>query len=270
MKVLLAKKFDAAKHNVDGWLASEKLDGMRAFWDGSELLSRNGKRIAAPDWFTASLPSKAKVQSLSGSSEEIDIQLDGELFIGRGQFQRTVSVCRKQVPVDSEWRQVKFMAFDLLTGDHTFRQRYAILSRMRRLGQLPPHVQVVEHRETMTADVPALLRQYEAVGAEGVMLRDPASQYEPKRSNTLLKVKSFLDADATVIGHQPGTGKHRGRLGALLCKLADQTEFGIGTGFTDRQRENPPAVGERVTFSFFEFTDAGVPRFPAFIGVRGD
>ncbi len=102
------------------------------------------------------------------------------------------------------------------------------------------------------------------------MLRDPASQYERKRSNTLLKVKSFLDADATVIGHQPGTGKHRGRLGALLCLLDDKTEFGIGTGFTDRQRENPPAVGERVTFSFFEFTDAGVPRFPAFIGVRGD
>ena len=253
MKVLLAKKFDAAKHNVDGWLASEKLDGMRAFWDGSELLSRNGKRIAAPDWFTASLPP--------------DAQLDGELFIGRGQFQKTVSVCRKQVPVDLEWRQVKFMAFDLLTsGSPTFHQRYELLSRMK----LPPRVQVVEHRETMTADVPALLRQYEAVGAEGVMLRDPASQYERKRSNTLLKVKSFLDADATVIGHQPGTGKHRGRLGALLCLLDDQTEFGIGTGFTDRQRENPPAVGERVTFSFFEFTDAGVPRFPAFIGVRGD
>jgi len=253
MKVLLAKKFDAAKHNVDGWLASEKLDGMRAFWDGSELLSRNGKRIAAPDWFTASLPP--------------DAQLDGELFIGRGQFQKTVSVCRKQVPVDSEWRQVKFMAFDLLTsGSPTFHQRYELLKRMK----LPPHVQVVEHRETMTADVPALLRQYEAVGAEGVMLRDPASQYERKRSNTLLKVKSFLDADATVIGHQPGTGKHRGRLGALLCLLDDKTEFGIGTGFTDRQRENPPAVGERVTFSFFEFTDAGVPRFPAFIGVRGD
>ena len=253
MKVLLAKKFDAAKHNVDGWLASEKLDGMRAFWDGSELLSRNGKRIAAPDWFTASLPP--------------DAQLDGELFIGRGQFQKTVSVCRKQVPVDSEWRQVKFMAFDLLTsGSPTFHQRYELLKRMK----LPPHVQVVEHRETMTADVPALLRQYEAVGAEGVMLRDPASQYERKRSNTLLKVKSFLDADATVIGHQPGTGKHRGRLGALLCLLDDKTEFGIGTGFTDRQRENPPAVGERVTFSFFEFTDAGVPRFPAFVGVRGD
>ena len=253
MKVLLAKKFDAAKHNVDGWLASEKLDGMRAFWDGSELLSRNGKRIAAPDWFTASLPS--------------DAELDGELFIGRGQFQKTVSVCRKQVPVDSEWRQVKFMAFELLTsGSPTFDQRYELLRRMK----LPAHVQVVEHRETMTADVPALLRQYEAAGAEGVMLRDPASQYERKRSNTLLKVKSFLDADATVIGHQPGTGKHRGRLGALLCLLDDQTEFGIGTGFTDRQRENPPAVGERVTFSFFELTDAGVPRFPAFIGVRGD
>lgn len=253
MKVLLAKKFNASKHNVDGWLASEKLDGMRAFWTGSKLLSRNGKRITAPDWFTESLPQDAK--------------LDGELFISRGQFQKTVSVCRKQVPVNSEWRQVKFMAFDLLTsGSPTFHQRYALLKRRK----LPRHVRVVEHQETSTADVPALLQQYEALGAEGVMLRDPASQYERKRSSTLLKVKSFLDADATVIGHQPGTGKHRGRLGALLCVLRDQTKFRIGTGFTDQQRENPPAVGERVSFSFFELTDAGVPRFPSFLGVRCD
>ena len=253
MKVLLAKKFNASKHNVDGWRASEKLDGMRAFWTGSKLLSRNGKRITAPDWFTESLPQDAK--------------LDGELFISRGQFQKTVSVCRKQVPVNSEWRQVKFMAFDLLTsGSPTFHQRYALLKRRK----LPRHVRVVEHQETSTADVPALLQQYEALGAEGVMLRDPASQYERKRSSTLLKVKSFLDADATVIGHQPGTGKHRGRLGALLCVLRDQTKFRIGTGFTDQQRENPPAVGERVSFSFFELTDAGVPRFPSFLGVRCD
>ena len=253
MKVLLAKKFDAAKHNVDGWLASEKLDGMRAFWTGSKLLSRNGKRITAPDWFTESLPQDAK--------------LDGELFISRGQFQKTVSVCRKQVPVNSEWRQVKFNVFDFLTpGSRPFRERYALLKRRK----LPRHVRVVEHQETSTADVPALLQQYEALGAEGVMLRDPASQYERKRSSTLLKVKSFLDADATVIGHQPGTGKHRGRLGALLCVLRDQTKFRIGTGFTDQQRENPPAVGERVSFSFFELTDAGVPRFPSFLGVRCD
>ena len=253
MKVLLAKKFNASKHNVDGWLASEKLDGMRAFWTGSKLLSRNGKRITAPDWFTESLPQDAK--------------LDGELFISRGQFQKTVSVCRKQVPVNSEWRQVKFNVFDFLTpGSRPFRERYALLKRRK----LPRHVRVVEHQETSTADVPALLQQYEALGAEGVMLRDPASQYERKRSSTLLKVKSFLDADATVIGHQPGTGKHRGRLGALLCVLRDQTKFRIGTGFTDQQRENPPAVGERVSFSFFELTDAGVPRFPSFLGVRCD
>ena len=141
---------------------------------------------------------------------------------------------------------------------------------MLKRRKLPRHVRVVEHQETSTADVPALLQQYEALGAEGVMLRDPASQYERKRSSTLLKVKSFLDADATVIGHQPGTGKHRGRLGALLCVLRDQTKFRIGTGFTDQQRENPPAVGERVSFSFFELTDAGVPRFPSFLGVRCD
>jgi DNA ligase-1 len=102
------------------------------------------------------------------------------------------------------------------------------------------------------------------------MLRQPGSAYEVGRSATLLKVKTFKDAEATVIGHQAGAGKHKGRLGALLVRLADGTEFAVGTGFTDKERAAPPAVGSVITFRYQELSDAGVPRFPSYVGVRID
>ena len=102
------------------------------------------------------------------------------------------------------------------------------------------------------------------------MLRQPGSLYEVGRSSTLLKVKTFHDAEAIVIGHQGGAGKHKGRLGALAVKLADGTEFAVGTGFSDEQRDNPPPVGSTITFRYQELSDAGVPRFPSFVGVRVD
>ncbi len=110
----------------------------------------------------------------------------------------------------------------------------------------------------------------EALGGEGLMLRQPGSMYVAGRSSTLLKIKSFRDAEAMVIGHQAGEGKHKGRLGALLVRLADGTEFAIGTGLSDRERANPPAVGATVTFRYQELSDGGVPRFPSYVGVRID
>jgi DNA ligase-1 len=97
------------------------------------------------------------------------------------------------------------------------------------------------------------------------MLREPGSSYVAGRSTTLLKVKTFHDAEARVIGHQPGNGRHQGRLGALLVELANGTQFAVGTGFTDRQREHPPTVGATITFRYQELTDRGVPRFPSFV-----
>jgi DNA ligase-1 len=102
------------------------------------------------------------------------------------------------------------------------------------------------------------------------MLRRPASAYEVGRSITLLKVKSFHDAEARVLAHQPGAGRHKGRLGALLVELADGTKFSVGTGFSDAQRGCPPAVGSLIAFRYQELTEAGVPRFPSFLGVRCD
>ena len=90
----------------------------------------------------------------------------------------------------------------------------------------------------------------ESLGGEGLMLRQPGSRYEVGRSATLLKVKQFQDAEALVIGHEPGSGRHKGRLGALLVELADGTRFAVGTGFTDAQRENPSSVGAIDPVSF--------------------
>ena len=102
------------------------------------------------------------------------------------------------------------------------------------------------------------------------MLRQPGSPYEAGRSSTLLKVKTFHDAEAIVIGHEPGAGRHKGRLGALSVRLPSGIMFSVGTGFSDKERGNPPAVGSAITFRYQELSDAGVPRFPSYVGVRCD
>jgi DNA ligase-1 len=104
----------------------------------------------------------------------------------------------------------------------------------------------------------------EADDGEGVMLRKKDSSYEFKRSNVLLKVKSTHDAEAKVVGHEEGKGKNTGKLGALVCLLPSGKKFKVGTGLSDAERANPPAVGDTITFGYFEMTKAGVPRFPTF------
>ena len=85
-----------------------------------------------------------------------------------------------------------------------------------------------------------------------------------------MKIKRFHDAEARVIGHLPGAGRHKGRLGALDVQLADGTQFSVGTGFSDAQRESPPPIGSLITFRYQELSDRGVPRFPSFVRERRD
>jgi DNA ligase-1 len=133
----------------------------------------------------------------------------------------------------------------------------------------PAHAVAHEHARCKgIAHLKEELLRVEALGGEGLMLRQPQSQYVIGRSSTLLKVKTFHDAEATVIGHQPGAGRHKGRLGALLVKLPDGTEFSVGTGFSDAERKVPPAIGSTITFRYQELSDGGVPRFPSYVGIR--
>src|SRR5207244_11896150 len=133
----------------------------------------------------------------------------------------------------------------------------------------PPYAQAHDHQPCQGLDhLRAELGRLEALGGEGLMLRRPGSRYEGGRSATLLKVKTFHDAEARVLGHREGSGRHRGRLGALRVELPDGTTFSVGTGLSDAEREHPPAVGSLITFRCQELSEAGVPRFPSYVGVR--
>lgn len=243
IEVLLAKPWPTDL-DPTGWWMSEKLDGVRAYWTGSEFVSRLGNIFHAPEWFTTNLPAHA---------------LDGELFGGRKNFQSTISTVRKLEPVDEEWKQIQYLAFDAPEHPGTFEERMMVVRRCGTLSLPVTHVRCegFEHLRERLALV-------ESLGGEGLMLRKPGSLYERKRSSTLLKVKTFHDAEATVTGHEPGKGKHKGRLGALVCDFGG-TAFSVGTGFTDAERESPPPVGTRVTFRYQELTRDGVPRFPSFV-----
>jgi DNA ligase 1 len=251
--LLLAERWDNAQ-DLAGWWLSEKLDGVRAYWDGTSLISRLGNRFYAPDWFLARLP---------------DIPLDGELWIGRKAFQRTVGIVRRQDKTDL-WKQVRYVVFDAPAVDAAFEGRLAVLrAHIERAGT--PYLTAHEHAICTDLDhLRAELARIESLGGEGLMLRQPESRYEVGRSVTLVKVKSFHDAEARVLEHLKGAGRHKGRLGALLVELADGTQFSVGTGFSDAERGAPPAVGSVITFRYQELSDGGVPRFPSYVGVRGD
>ncbi|MFV8751495.1 DNA ligase [Nannocystaceae bacterium ST9] len=250
--LLLAHRWD--DQDPTGWWLSEKLDGVRAYWDGKQFVSRLGNAYLAPEWFIEGLP---------------DFPLDGELFAGRGRFQHAVSVARRMDKGEG-WRSLAYVVFDAPALGHGFEDRIRHLED--HFGARPvAQAKVLEHRVCAGLDdLTFELRRVEALGGEGVMLRRPGSRYVAGRSDTLLKVKSFLDTEARVVGYQAGTGKHQGRLGALQVELPDGTRFKVGTGMSDAERESPPAVGEIITVRYQELTDGGVPRFPSYVGVRSD
>jgi len=238
--------------NPTGWWISEKYDGVRGYWDGQKLWSRKGTPLHAPEYFLAELPR--------------DIALDGELWIGRGQFEETLGAVLSQTP-DERWKRVHFMVFDAPNAKGTFEERVKFLR-----ATLPKENQFAKPVEQYlckgAAHLIAERDRVVALGGEGLMLRKPESEYDPRRSPTLLKVKPQDDAEATVTAHTPGKGKFAGKLGSLRVRMPDGAEFSIGTGFTDAQRETPPSVGSVITYRFRGLTAKGLPRFPSFLRVR--
>jgi len=251
--LLLAQSWDNVT-DPTGWWLSEKLDGVRAFFDGRQFLSRQGNLFHAPDWFRAGLP---------------DVPLDGELWLGRKKFQRTVSIVRRQDQSDL-WREVTFVVFDAPKLEKGFEARLEFVQECMRQHE-PMYAKAHEHVRCHGVDhLRQELDRLQALGAEGLMLRQAGSRYESGRSSTLLKVKRFQDLEARVLRHEEGAGRHKGRLGAVVVELDNGTMFSVGTGFSDAERENPPAIGSLITVRFQELSEAGVPRFPSFVGVRVD
>ena len=250
--LLLAKPYTDDISVQDYWV-SEKLDGVRAYWDGRRLLSRRGNVFNTPAWFTAGFPPHP---------------LDGELWLRRGAFEAALGTVRKQRPVAAEWRQLSYQIFELPGAAGNFTQRLARLKRI--IADVnSPYLQLIpQQRFENRADLQKKLDEVVAGGGEGLMLHRADSLYQTGRGDALLKLKIYQDAEAVVIAHLPGKGRNLGRLGALLVEMPDGRQFKIGSGFSDRERENPPPVGALVTYKYYGLSRRGIPRFASFLRIR--
>lgn len=251
-ELLLAQVYNDTVDVQQYWV-SEKLDGVRAYWDGKQLISRGGNVIAAPNWFVAGFPAQA---------------LDGELWLGRNQFAATLSVVSKQQPVDSEWQQIRYYLFELPGAAGSFTERIIALQRLIAQHNSRYLMLVPQFRLTDNAQLMAKLHELEQAGAEGLMLHHQDAHYKTGRSADLLKLKSYQDSEAEVIGYRPGKGKYQGMVGALVVKTPDGKTFAIGSGLTDDLRQTPPPLGAVVTYRYNGLTQHGLPRFARFLRQR--
>lgn len=233
------------------YLVSEKLDGVRALWDGQVLRFRSGRVIAAPGWFLAALPKTP---------------LDGELWIARRSFDVLSAAVRRSEPVDAEWRRVTYQVFELPAGEGSFEQRAGTLKALASDIVAP----VEQQRFKSNAELRAKLKQVVDAGGEGLMLHRADAPLASGRSDLLLKLKPEADAEAVVVGHEPGKGRLAGQLGALELQTPDGVRFKLGTGFTDDQRRSPPLVGSTVTYRYRDLTPGGKPRFASFVRVADE
>lgn len=239
--------------DVSRYLVSEKLDGVRAIWDGKSLRFRSGNEVHAPRWFIEGLPKQP---------------LDGELWLGRGSFERLSGIVRKEVPDDAEWQQVRYMIFELPGAPGSFSERAEGIKQVVALANLHWLGAIEQYR---VADRDLLKSRFNAVladGGEGLMLHLADALYETGRSDVLLKMKPWLDAEAVVIGHLPGKGRNLGVLGALRLRTTEGRAFSLGAGLSDAQRRNPPPIGATVTYRYSDLTKKGLPKFASFLRVR--
>jgi DNA ligase-1 len=235
----------------DYWI-SEKLDGIRARWTGTELITRNGNVIHTPAWFVKDFPAQV---------------LEGELWLARNNFEQTVSIVLRGKP-NEDWQDIKFMLFDLPEHKGKFNQRLAELQHVVDSVTSPYLVVIPQFKLANHTQLKAKLEEVVAQGAEGLMLHHQDAHYQNGRSADLLKLKKYQDAEARVIAHIIGKGKYNSMLGSLLVEMDNGLQFKIGSGFSDLQRLDPPPIGTMITFKYYGLTARGIPRFASFLRVK--
>ncbi|WMW82415.1 DNA ligase [Undibacterium cyanobacteriorum] len=242
---------DRLKGKPSDYYVSEKLDGVRAYWNGKQLLFRSGRVIPAPSWFVQDFP--------------VDIELDGELWMARGKFEELSAAVRRSQLDHDEWRQIKFCLFELPHGKGEFSNRYLELqSLVKRLRV--PWLHIVDQVEFATlAAINNHFHDLTKAGAEGVVLHAKQASFIGARNAAMFKYKPFFDAEAQVVRHLEGSGKYQGKLGAYLVENRDGLRFKIGSGFSDEMRDKPLPVGTWLTYRYRELNPSGVPRFATYL-----
>jgi len=245
-KLLLLKVYK--DQNISGWVMSEKLDGIRAYWNGKELLTRSGKIIHAPKWFTKDFP---------------PFEIDGELWSKRGDFENISSIVRDKIPTE-KWKEITYNIFEVPNQKGNLFERLSkVKPYQNRIIKIIPQIKIKDKKE-----LKQFLIKIEKKGGEGVVVRDPNAPYIAKRTSKALKVKSFKDKECKVLSYNIGHGKYKGLMGSINCIMDNNISFKIGSGFNLEERKNPPPIGSIITFKYKEITKYGKPRFPIFLRVR--
>ena len=253
---------DLTQLDLSRYLVSEKFDGVRAFWNGRLMFTRRGQPIQLPNGFAAHLPQRA---------------LDGELWMARGRFDAASAAVRRQQPLEAEWRQMRYMLFELPDGEGSFEQRVQVLhglaaeaggnSSNSNSGWRGLHA-VPQERVANLADLQQRLATLVQAGGEGLVLHEAAAGYQTGRQPVLLKLKPQDDDEAVVLAHLPGEGRLAGLLGALRVRNSAGAVFLLGTGFSDAQRRAPPPLGATITYRYRGLTSKGLPRFASFLRLQ--
>jgi len=248
-----AKRY-SGKENITNWLMSEKLDGIRGYWNGNELLTRTGKLINAPPWFLKNFP---------------PFELDGELWSNRGQFEFVQSTVLDKNPSE-DWRRISYQIFEAPDAEGDFTAR---LQKVEKWFNHYPNAYVQIIKQIRCRDrkhLQSFLKEIEAKGGEGVIIKNPTPAYQIGRTAHVLKVKSATDMEGTVISINPGKGRLTDMMGSLTIKLESGITFKLGSGYTDEFRKQPPEIGSIVTFKYYGLTKNGKPKFASFIRMRKD
>lgn len=239
--------------NIKKYWVSEKLDGVRGYWNGQQLFTRSGKLLNPPQWFTKNWPETA---------------MDGELWSARGEFEQ-ISACIRTTTSDGQcWRKLKLMIFDLPHERVNFTKRITLMQQAV-ANTHSPYLKAIKHEKlNNTKNLYTLLDNVVNNNGEGVMLHLSTAYYQSGRSKNILKLKKHQDAEAKVIAHLPGKGKYKGLLGAIKVETPEGIIFKIGSGFSDKERKNPPQIGSLITYKYIGKTQRGVPRFASFLRVK--
>ncbi len=250
-ELLLLKAYEEGLE-VKGWLMSEKLDGVRAYWDGKKLLSRSGKEFAVPTWFIQDFP---------------PFSIDGELWSKRGDFERISSITSQKEAHDG-WKNLTYNIFEVPNQKGGLLQRLEVLKNYLEKKTNTP-IRIIKQLTCKDSiHLKTFLKEVEDKGGEGLVIRNPDALYIAKRTSEALKVKSFQDSECEVVGYKNGEGKFQDKVGSITCKLEDGKILHVGSGLDDTQRVNPPKVGTLITFKYQGLTKNGLPRFPVFLRVR--
>ena len=238
--------------NIKGWYMSEKLDGIRGYWNGKYFLSKNGNKIYAPKWFTKNFPS---------------YELDGEFWSKRADFENIQSIILDDTP-SKQWREISYHIFEAPNQDGDFTKRLENVKNYFAKSRLN-HVQIIKQiRCKDKSHLEKFMQKVIKQGGEGVIIKDASLLYFAGRSSNILKVKESADLEGVVIGINKGKGTFKNLMGSLTLRLDNGVIFKLGGGFSIEERKTLYKIGSIVTFKYYGFTKNKKPKFASFLRVR--